>query len=148
MTLQRRHVLTASLAALALAVVGGGAFALLGGLDRTVTERVQGGGTQVVRVALVDAAVGFDVTPDELSVEPGTHVVLQVVNEGDDVHDLALAGGARTSKLDPGQSQQLDLGVITSSLPELYCTLPGHRSAGMTLEIRIQARADSATEFN
>jgi hypothetical protein len=27
--------------------------------------------------------------------------------------------------------------LINDSLPELYCTLPGHRSAGMTLDIQI-----------
>lgn len=143
MKLQRRSVLTASLIALAAALVGLAAFALSGGLDRTVTERVHGGGTRVVRVALVDAVVGFDVTPDQLVVDRGTHVVLDVVNEGDEVHDLALEGGAHTKRLDPNQSQRLDLGVITNSPPELYCTLPGHRSAGMTLDIQLPDRADT-----
>lgn len=119
-------------------MLGFGVFALLGGLDRTVTERVDGGGTRVVEVALVDAVVGFDVTPDELLVEPGTRVVLDVVNEGGDDHDLAVPDGARTRKLGPGQSQRLDLGVVTRSLPELYCTLPGHKSAGMTLDVRVR----------
>jgi nitrite reductase (NO-forming) len=135
---KRRHVLITAALAVAAAVVGLGVFAVAGGLDRTVTERVHGGGTRVVRVALVDAVVGFDVTPDRLVVDSGTHLVLEVVNEGDEIHDLALEGGARTKSLDPGQSQRLDLGVITSDLPELYCTLPGHRLAGMTLEVQIQ----------
>jgi nitrite reductase (NO-forming) len=136
---KRRPVLTGSAIAIAAALVGLAAFALSGGLDRTVTEQVHGGGTRVVRVALVDAVVGFDVTPDELVVERGTHVVLDVANEGDGVHDLALDGGPRTQMLDPDQSQRLDLGVITTSLPELYCTLPGHKSAGMALDIHVRA---------
>jgi uncharacterized cupredoxin-like copper-binding protein len=71
--------------------------------------------------------------------------VLEVVDEGDAVHDLAPADGARTRRLArPGQSQRLDLGVITSSPPELSCTLPGHKSAGMTLDIEIQDRPDTA----
>ena len=113
-------------------------FALSGGLDRTVTQRVGGGGTRVVRVALVDAVVGFDVTPDRLVVDRGTHLVLNVVNDGDEAHDLAARSGARTRRLDPGQSQRLDLGVIRSHPPELYCTLPGHKSAGMTLDVQIR----------
>jgi nitrite reductase (NO-forming) len=140
MKLQRRNVLAVSVLALAAAPVGFGVFALFGGLDRTVTERVHGGGTRVVRVALVDAVVGFDVTPDQLLVDRRTHLVLEVVNEGDEVHDLALEGGARTDRLDPGQSQHLDLGVITTSPSQLYCTLPGHQSAGMTLDIQIQGQ--------
>jgi nitrite reductase (NO-forming) len=135
---KRRHVLIASVVAVTAALVGLGVFALFGGLDRTVTERVPSGGTRTVRVALVDAVVGFDVTPDRLVVDRGTHLMLDVVNDGDEVHDLALEGGPRTDRLDPGQSQRLDLGVITSSLPELYCTLPGHRSGGMTLDIQMQ----------
>src|SRR5215207_6256522 len=76
---RRRHVLAASAVALAAALVGLAVFALLGGLDRTVSERVGGGGTRVVRVSLVDAVVGFDVTPDRLVVDRGTHLVLDVV---------------------------------------------------------------------
>jgi nitrite reductase (NO-forming) len=70
--------------------------------------------------------------------------VLDVVNDGDEVHDLALEGGTRTRRLDPGQSQRLDLGVITSTPPEPYCTLPGHKSAGMTLDITIQGQCDES----
>jgi hypothetical protein len=49
------------------------------GWTGTVTERVHGSGPRVVRVALVDAVVGFDVTPDRLVVDPGAHLVLNVV---------------------------------------------------------------------
>ena len=140
MKLKRRNVLAVSVIAIAAALIGLGVFALSGGLDRTVTERVHGGDTRVVRVALVDAVVGFDVTPDRLVVDRGTHLVLEVVNEGDEVHDLAVQSGPRTKALDPGQSQRLDLGVI----PEIYCTLPGHKSAGMTLDIHVQDRANTS----
>ena len=142
--LKRRNVLAVSVIAIAAALIGLGVFALSGGLDRTVTERVHGGDTRVVRVALVDAVVGFDVTPDRLVVDRGTHLVLEVVNEGDEVHDLAVQIGPRTKALDPGQSQRLDLGVISTSVPEIYCTLPGHKSAGMTLDIHVQDRANTS----
>jgi nitrite reductase (NO-forming) len=135
---KRRHVLAVSAVTLVAALVGLAVFALSGDLDRTVTERVHGGGTRVVRVALVEAAVGFDVTPDRLVVDRGTHLVLNVVNDADEAHDLAVQGGARTRRLDPGQSQRLDLDMITSQPPELYCTLPGHKFAGMTLDVQIQ----------
>jgi hypothetical protein len=64
------------------------------GWTGTVTERVHGSGPRVVRVALVDAVVGFDVTPDRLVVDPGAHLVLNVVNEGEEVHNLALEHAA------------------------------------------------------
>jgi hypothetical protein len=70
--------------------------------------------------------------------ERASCLVLNVVNDGDEVHDLAAPSGARTRRLDPGQSQRLDLGVITGHAPEVYCTLPGRKSAGMTLDVQIQ----------
>jgi nitrite reductase (NO-forming) len=122
-----------------LAVLGVGAFALSGGFDKTTSERVSGTGTQVVRVALVDAVVGFDVTPDVLEVARGTHVVLNVVNEGDEDHDLAVDGGAKTRTLGPGESERLDLGTVTDEL-DFLCTLPGHKLAGMTLDLQVVDR--------
>jgi nitrite reductase (NO-forming) len=135
MKLQRRHLLAGSAVTLAAALVGLGAFALLGGLDRNVVERVHGGGTRVVRVALVDAVVGFDVTPDKVVVERGAHVVLDVVNEGQR-RTISRCWAASVRGGSPRESQRLDLGAVRSGLPELYCTLPGHRLAGMTLDIR------------
>ena len=90
----------------------------------------------MVRVALVDALVGFDVTPDVLEVDRGTRVVLNVVNEGGEDHDLAVDGGPRTRMLAPGQSQRLDLGTVTGNRPA-WCTLPDHKVAGMTLDIEV-----------
>jgi hypothetical protein len=73
---KRRHVLAAFAIAATAALVGLRVLALLGRLDRTGPERVHGGGTRVVGVALVDALVGFDVTPDRLVVDRGTHLAL------------------------------------------------------------------------
>jgi nitrite reductase (NO-forming) len=122
----------------AVALVGFCVFALSGGLDRRVTQEVHAGGPRTVRVSLVDAVLGFDVTPDRLVVDAGTRVVLDVVNRADGVHDLAVRGGARTRRLAPGESQHLDLGVVSTKMPELYCTLPGHSLAGMTLEVVVR----------
>jgi nitrite reductase (NO-forming) len=119
-----------------LAILGMGAFALTGGFDKTTSARVSGVETQVVRVALVDAVVGFDVTPDVLEVARGTHVVLKVVNEGGEDHDLVVEAGPKTRTLGPGQSQRLDLGTVVDDRPA-WCTLPNHKVAGMTLDIEV-----------
>jgi len=133
----RRLVVVVGISGL-VGLLGVGVVALLGGFDRIVSERVNATGTQTARVALVDALVGFDVTPDELIVERGTHVELEVVNEGDEPHDLLVPGGPGTRTLSPGESERLDLGVVTASTPpRLWCTLAGHRAAGMTLDIRV-----------
>lgn len=135
-----RGLLIATAVALVVAVGALAAFAVAGGFDKTTTERVTGGGTKVVAVALVDATIGFDVTPDVVAVEPGTHLILDVVNDGDEVHNLAVDGGpSRTRMLDPGESQRLDLGRVTEDIRAL-CTLSGHELAGMTLDVQVDDR--------
>jgi nitrite reductase (NO-forming) len=127
---------------LAVALAGvGGFFALY---DKTSSERVSGGGTKVVAVALVDARVGFDVTPDVVTVDRGTRLVLEVVNKAGEVHDLAVRGGPHTRMLSPGQSQRLDLGLVTSRL-DAWCTIPGHKTAGMTLDLRVAGSSAAPT---
>jgi nitrite reductase (NO-forming) len=138
---KRRHRLLIATAVVLVVALGGlAAFALAGGFDKTTTQRLTGGGTKVVRVALVDATVGFDVTPDVVVVDPGTHLILDVVNDGDEVHDLAVDGGSsRTRMLDPGESQRLDLGRVSADIRAL-CTLPGHELAGMSLAVQVDER--------
>jgi nitrite reductase (NO-forming) len=132
----RRHRAATAVGAIAtLALVGVIGFALSGGFDETTTTRVSGDGVRVVRVALVDRAVGFDITPDVVEVEAGTHVVAEVANEGDVPHDLAVDDGPRTAVLDPGETERLDLGQVTAD-HSARCTIGDHDIAGMTLAIR------------
>ena len=125
----------AAVGALAVAAV-----ALAGLFDRAVTrERIAGGGRKVVRVALVDTSVGFDVKPNTLIVDRGTHLILDVVNDGKERHDLAVKGGPRrTRMLEPGESQRLDLGRITHDT-DTWCTVAGHKLFGMSLAIHVTA---------
>lgn len=133
----REHRIVTALGVVAgLGLAGGAAFVVAGGLDGTTTVRVAGDGEQVVRVALVDRSVGFDVAPDVVEVEAGTHVVLEVVNEAGGRHDLALDGGPRTEPLAPGESQRLDLGRVTGDVAG-RCTIGDHDLAGMTFDVRL-----------
>lgn len=133
-------------AALAAGILGIGAAALAGAFDRkTVRERVAGGGTKIVRVGLVDASLGFDVRPNTLTVDRGTHLILDVVNDGKENHDLAVEGGpARTRMLAPGEAQRLDLGRVTQDL-DTWCTVPGHKLFGMSLAIHVAPDAHRRT---
>jgi nitrite reductase (NO-forming) len=131
---RRRLAIVAGSVAAGVLLLGAGVvglFVAVYGLDTNVSKRVSGQGTQVERVALSD----FDVTPGTLVVDRGARLVLEVVNEGDEVHDLALEDGRlRTRMLDPGESQRLDLGHVTGAL---VCTVPLHESLGMTLDVRV-----------
>jgi nitrite reductase (NO-forming) len=130
------------IAVVVLVVVGAGViagFVATYGLDTNTTQRVAAGGTRVVPVTLKD----FDVTPGTLVVGRGTRLLLDVVNRGDQVHDLAVAGGPATRMLGPGDSQRLDLGVATQRL-QSWCTVESHKSLGMTLQVRVVRPTDDA----
>ena len=66
---------------------------------------------------------------------PGTELTLDVVNRADGAHDLEVLG-SRTRTLPPGESERLDLGLVTESL-QGRCTIGDHDAAGMTMEIRV-----------
>ena len=134
--LRHHRLITALAFAAALTLAATATFVLAGGLDDTTTVQVAGTGPQVVRVALVERAVGFDVTPDVLEVEAGTHVILEVVNEGSDEHDLTFDEHRRTDVLGPGETQRLDLGRLTDD-PTGRCTIGDHDLAGMNIDLRL-----------
>jgi nitrite reductase (NO-forming) len=76
------------------------------------------------------------VEPSSVEVPAGTELVVNVTNVGAMPHDLMLDGDTGTAMLDPGQSEEVSLGVITES-GEAWCTVPGHREAGMSLFIEV-----------
>ncbi len=91
-----------------------------------------GGGTTTVDVVLTE----FAVTPDVIEVPAGDTLVLNVTNEGEMVHDLKLGDGVSTEMLDPGDSETIDVGVIDSD-SEVWCTVPGHKEAGMVAAVKV-----------
>ena len=76
------------------------------------------------------------VKPNKLSADAGEHVVLNVRNTGKLDHDLKLSNGAMTKMLKGGESETLDLGVVTASLTG-FCTVAGHKDAGMTFALDV-----------
>ncbi len=76
------------------------------------------------------------VKPNRLSADAGEHVVLTVRNTGKLDHDLQFASGPRTKMLKTGESETLDLGVLTTSLTAI-CTVAGHKDAGMTFALDV-----------
>jgi nitrite reductase (NO-forming) len=96
------------------------------------------GGTQEVAVTLVD----MDIRPAVITVPAGTTLRLVVTNKDSMRHDVAfpassaLPGGMATPLLLRGQTSTIDLGVVRSDLSG-WCTVPGHKAAGMTLDIKV-----------
>jgi nitrite reductase (NO-forming) len=71
---------------------------------------------------------------DTVEVPVGDRLVITFVNDDDMRHDLVLANGTRTPVISPGDSATLDAGVVGSGLLA-WCSLPGHRQAGMEFTI-------------
>lgn len=79
-------------------------------------------------------ADGMRFHPDHIEVPAGDRLVIELTNADERRHDLVLANGAFTPSVAPGGTARLDAGVITGSV-EGWCSLPGHRAAGMVLTI-------------
>ncbi len=108
------------------------AIAVLAGSDDS--SKVAATGESLV----VDVELGdLYVKPASLDVPAGTELVLRVTNAGAMAHDLKLEGGdTGTAMLDPGQAAEVSLGVLEAST-EAWCTVPGHKEAGMLMAINV-----------
>lgn len=113
------------------------------GSDAASTGTAGAGASSADVITAAEAAAGVDVSlvemrivPSHLVVESGAKLVLNVTNNGTMRHDLHLETGPTTPVLDPGQTAVLDAGVISAEV-QGWCTLPGHRAAGMTMSISV-----------
>lgn len=94
------------------------------------TRTVVTGARQTVEVRLV----GMSVQPSVIEAAPGTRLTLRVTNQDAQRHDLRLSTGERTPLLGPGQSAELRLDPLEAPI-DGWCTVAGHRAAGMTMRI-------------
>ena len=115
-----------SMLALAISIV---AIVVAGGDDEGQGRR---GPIQTVAVELGDLYV----EPDRVEVPSGTHLIVEVTNNGDQEHDLNLEGETGTDRLPPSESQTADFGLIDADA-QAWCTVPGHKDAGMVLTIAV-----------
>ncbi len=119
-------------------------FVLIGLFD--VGDRA---GTTMAADAAPAAATGsasFDielgdlyVKPAAITVSPGQDVTVHVTNHGQQRHTLALEG-RDTPLIDPGASATMHWGRISQST-QAWCTVPGHKDAGMLLAVNVQGTA-------
>lgn len=126
--------LALAVAVVAIIVAGGGSNdggAALGAAG--VTE------TQTVEVELGE----FYVEPASIEVPAGTELRVTITNAGELAHDLKLEGTTGSELVDPGETVTADLGVIEAS-GQAWCTVPGHKEAGMVLDITVTGAATGA----
>jgi plastocyanin len=82
----------------------------------------------------------FKITAPPQKVPPGK-VTFDVTNAGKIGHDLVVSGpgvtgAAKTALLNPGQSAKLTVTLAAGSYT-LYCSVPGHRAAGMSAKLSV-----------
>lgn len=95
------------------------------------------------------APVSFDielgdlyVKPNSIDVPSGAKVTLHVTNKGSQDHTLALEG-ADDPMIKPGASTDKNWGPFTAST-QAWCTVAGHKDAGMLLNINVKGAAAAA----
>ena len=63
-------------------------------------------------------------------------VTFDIKNVGKIQHDVAIVGGPKTKLINPGGTATLTTTLKSGPL-ELYCTVPGHKAAGMDLKLTV-----------
>ncbi|KUO20059.1 multicopper oxidase domain-containing protein [Streptomyces dysideae] len=101
-----------------------------------------GGGAATATRTVVVTLSGMRVRPARIEVAAGTALRLKVTNADAQRHDLKVEDGPATPLLAKGRTHVLDVGRITGNR-EAWCTLPGHRAAGMTLDIAVTGGTDA-----
>jgi manganese oxidase len=95
------------------------------------TARRVAGEPTMVQVSLQE----FSITPAQISVPEGDPVMLHVANAGTAQHAFAVQVGSRTYStplLAGGANASLNLPGLAAGTYSAWCTVPGHKEAGMT----------------
>ncbi|MFF8925934.1 multicopper oxidase domain-containing protein [Streptomyces longwoodensis] len=140
----RRPVLLGSAAGVVLIVLAVMVANSGGSIDGPAVAAGTGsGGATVSRTVNVTLA-NMRIQPGRIEVTKGTGLMLKVTNKDAQRHDLKVDDGPTTPLLSRGESRTLDLGQVTTNRTA-WCTLPGHRAAGMTLDIVVKTSNGQTT---
>lgn len=90
-------------------------------------------------ISLVD----IDIVPASIDVPAGKAITLHVSNDGTMAHDLKLDGTTGTAILAPGESETITIPAINADA-QAWCTIPGHKEAGMILDLKVVGGATPA----
>ncbi|MEO5724657.1 MAG: multicopper oxidase domain-containing protein [Ilumatobacteraceae bacterium] len=103
-------------------------------------------GLKIVKTATeFDVQLGeFFVSPATINVAPRTAITLHVKNAGTMPHDLKVEGVTGTEMLLPGESATIVIGPFDASAAA-WCTVPGHKAAGMLMAIHVVGSASEGT---
>jgi nitrite reductase (NO-forming) len=83
------------------------------------------------------------VSPSAIEVTAGQAITFNVTNDGVMPHDLKVLGAEGTEMLQPGDSATVTVGPFSADT-QAWCTVPGHREAGMLMTITVLGAAPAA----
>ncbi|WP_308279843.1 multicopper oxidase domain-containing protein [Phycicoccus mangrovi] len=109
---------------------------------RPVVAVAATGHTTRVRVEAHDMAY----VPSAITVPAGDRLVVDLVNvDPGSPHDLTFDDGSGTSRVMPGRSETLDVGVLGADT-DGWCSIVGHRQMGMVLHVRVAGAPPSRAD--
>jgi nitrite reductase (NO-forming) len=86
---------------------------------------------------------GMRYSQPTVEVPAGNRLVITLRNDDPNmVHDLVLANGAESARLAPGETDEVDVGVVEGDVAG-WCSVSGHRQMGMTLDIVATGTGDA-----
>ena len=109
------------------------ALAACDGDDNDVAEADGVGDDGVITLEMYDMYY----EPDAVTVPAGENVTFELVNEGGSEHDLTFDDGRQSEMVQPGETVMFEAGAFEEDTVG-WCTVPGHREAGMELEVTVE----------
>lgn len=90
---------------------------------------------------VVVVATDMRFTPDRIEIPAGETTTIHLTNDGGTVHDLVLDTGWESGRVDPGQTAVATLEPLEEPTVA-WCSVPGHRAAGMELHLVVVPDGD------
>lgn len=80
----------------------------------------------------------FKYTPAQLEASAGAPLTLTLTNGGTVEHDFVIDVARIHVKLQPGQKAEQAFGPLAAGTYEIYCSIPGHKEAGMKGKLTVK----------
>lgn len=74
--------------------------------------------------------------PDVIDVPVGDRLVVEFENAGPMLHDITFDNGAASERLNPDQSETVDVGIVAEDM-DFWCSVAGHREKGMEGRVEV-----------
>ncbi|MFP5489129.1 MAG: multicopper oxidase domain-containing protein, partial [Acidimicrobiia bacterium] len=140
MTSDDRSFLNWLAMAMAVAALVLGFFAL-GRVGSSGEQAASAGGGSAVESSIIEMDLGALVfSPQHIMAPPG-EVIIRVTNTDSQVHNISVMG-VKSRDLQPGESEDLSLGVLDVGVYPMLCEISGHADAGMTGNLHVIMNAE------